>query len=270
MPSKDDIYRASKRVLAMRDEAYAAARTDERFIRADGLIYPYDSIHSNMDDIFTFFDELGFTSSLESNVKSLIDIGCANGELSYTFSLAGYDVTALDFSFKHDQAPLLVSMISERFGLNIPVIDMSVDRYFDLASLAEHAIAGPKPSLAKPYDFAICLGLLYHLRNPFAFLESLSKITRRCLLGTHLTSYLPDLRMRVDNENIAYLVDAGELNSDPTNYWIFTHKSIERLVKRCGFRVIGSKRVFNNPQNLSVPDRPELGERALLLLESET
>jgi len=116
----------------------------------------------------------------------------------------------------------------------------------------------------------ICIGLFYHLKNPFAFLESIRSMCHCCILETWLMSYLPDNLTKVRDVPIAYLLGTGELNNDSSNYWIFTDSSFRRLAERAGFSVENSASEFWRQDKISNPvDIPNgYGEKGYLLLRS--
>jgi len=54
---------------------------------------------------------------------------------------------------------------------------------------------------------------------------------------------------------LAYLVDTLELNSDPTNWWIFSPAGLARLMKRCGWNIAAS--TINFDASVQVDQRDE-------------
>lgn len=267
---KQAIYEAAEMVRQKRDGWHQAVRSDPKFIESGGLVYPYDTLGANLDPMIALFESTGFMPKVEEGgIRCVADFGCANGDLTFAMSMAGFDMTAIDFSFRHDQAPLQVSSVAQSEGFEIGVVDMSVDQPFSLETLRNHLVHGGANLPADSFDLAICFGLLYHLKNPFAFVESLRGIAKNVVLGTHLMTHTPGLEMRVAGQPLAYLVDEAELNGDPTNYWIFTERAFRRLAERCGFRITGSVLLPNNPMELAVPDRTDLGVRGFLMLEAK-
>jgi hypothetical protein len=124
------------------------------------------------------------------------------------------------------------------------------------------------PSHLQRFDFVICLGLLYHLKNPFAFVESLAQSTRHCILQTWIFTHLSPGITDVGQNSLVYLLDERELNGDSTNYWIFNDTAVTRLCRRCGFEVLDKLRLPNNPEGIGTPNRMELGMRGFYLLRS--
>lgn len=239
---------------------YESISKKEEFIKLGGKIYPYDTLGSNLDVLKILADKIGI--DFDSKSLSIADIGCANGELAIALSLAGHIVTAIDFTYKHDCAPYVVNKLSEIYNTKINVVDMSVDKYFDLVDIC------PANTIAKKYDLSICFGLIYHLKNPIAFLESLSKITKYAVIGTHVMTHTPNIETRVSDFSMAYLVDSGELNNDPTNYWIFTEKGFHMAIRRAGFKIIDTTSIANNDLNIALPDQTSYGIRNFVVVES--
>lgn len=258
---------AAAKVLAEREAWYAEAAQDDMFKARGGTVYPYDIIHANVDPLCRLMIDAGFTSELDPDA-SVVDIGCANGDLSYALALSGFKVSAIDWSYAHDQAPAFVRAVSNRNGFDIAVADLSVDQYFGIEDVRAAAIANAD-KIPEVYDLAISFGLVYHLKNPFAFFESLSKVTKRLIVGTHVITHEPKLGARIDNYSMAYLVDAYELNSDPTNYWMLTEKAFARLAERSGFTIEARLSIPNNPLGISTPDDTALGVRSFLALKSK-
>lgn len=271
MSLKQSIYDAAAAIRDARGTWYEKIAEDPEFQSRGGIIYPYDTTGANLDSIFAIFESSGFLTELEDGkIRTICDIGCANGELAFSFAEAGFDVTAIDYSYLHDQAPYVVSRVAEMGGWKVAIADMTVDRHFSYDDIEAARLESSSASLPaeKKFDLIICLGVLYHLKNPFAFLESLARISKNVLLGTHIFTHSPGLEFKTDGHPLAYLVDTRELNNDPTNFWIFTNKAFMRLADRCGFDVIDSLLIPNNPLEIGVPTRTDLGVRNFLMLRS--
>ena len=81
-------------------------------------------------------------------------------------------------------------------------------------------------------------------------------------------SYLPDNTTRVRDVPLAYVLGPGELNNDPSNYWIFSDSSFRRIVERAGFSIVSSATDFGREDKISNPVDINYGERGFLLLRS--
>lgn len=255
---KDKFYDIAKQVAAKRNAWRAHAEGSTIFQDLGGKYYPYDTIDANIDHIWQLLEQSELIEPFFEKGSKVIDIGAANGELSFLLKYAGIDVTALDYSFGHDQSTTLISLTQDYESLPFPIIDMSVDQYFDRIDLKKSALRGPVHS---DFDFALCLGVLYHLKNPFAFLESLSQISNYLIIGTHIITHLSGIRTYVGDASLAYLVDEYELNHDPTNYWMLTRNAFDRLLNRTNWESVASFEAANNDLMLAVPDDPSVGIR---------
>lgn len=268
---KERLHAAAQVVAERRAGWHQQVAEDPTFQAKGGKIYPYDILGANLAPMFTLFEKSGVIDLFDGGeVSTVCDIGCANGDLSLGYALAGYKTTAVDFSFKHDQAPAAVARISQVSGIPLAVADKSVDTHFtmdDLRRALVHDSQGCFPEDDR-FDVVVCFGLLYHLRNPYAFVESLRGVAKYVALGTHLFTHLPDLRFRVDHEPLAYMLDDRELNNDPTNYWCLSETAFHRLVRRCGFEILATHKASNNPLALSVPDKTELDLRGFVMLKA--
>jgi hypothetical protein len=75
----------------------------------------------------------------------------------------------------------------------------------------------------------------------------------------------PDWSVNLERVPVAYLVDSGELNADPTNYWIFSQAGLARLFHRSGWQIVDSLNVGNLAD--SDPVRADADERCYCLLK---
>ena len=266
---RDRIFQCADQVRDKRPDWHAAARVDPAFVAAGGHIFPFDTLGANMGPMADLLETTGLADALErGEINTVCDIGCANGELSFAFALAGQQVTAIDWADQTNQAPTLVSSIAKAESLPVSVINTTVDRHFSFSELREAVVydAGTMPD--ERFDLAVCFGLIYHLKNPFAFLESLAGIARYVIVGTHVITHAPNIGSRLDDHPLAYLVEPGELNSDPTNFWMFTEKGFHRLARRSGFKIVGSRRIAESTLGIAMPDRVDFGLRGFMVLES--
>lgn len=267
---KETLTAEAGKISAARSTIFEKIAEEESYKAAGGIIYPFDTLGANLDVMFSLLQNSGFISDLEnSEIKTVCDIGCANGEMALTFAASGFDTTAVDFTYKHDRAPYVARRHAEEHGLQVAIADFSVDKPFTVGDIKNGLITDPSKDYPDDFrfDLVVCFGLLYHLRNPFGFVESLARIGKRVLLGTWVITHLPDLRVKVANDPIAWLLDKPE-NDDPTNYWYLTEAAFHRMARRCGFDIAAN---FNipNPNNhlqLATPNSLELGVRSFVAL----
>jgi tRNA (mo5U34)-methyltransferase len=256
------------RVAGLRDEI----ATDPELLRRGGMVFPHLSIYANLGPILELLGKSGNEALLCADaVTHVADIGVGNGEIAFMLARCGYKVTAIDFANRHDQSPYIVGQLSSRLDLPVAIVDFSVDRPFLMADLKANCVSDSNNSLPvdlPSFDFAICVGLLYHLKNPYAFVESLARITGHCLLGTWIFSHLAPELAEVSRASLAYLLGDRELNDDPSNYWIFTDAALTTLCRRCGFDVLDTLLVPNNPRGIGTPADMALRVRGFYLLRS--
>lgn len=85
------------------------------------------------------------------------------------------------------------------------------------------------PERTGVFDLVLCLGVLYHMRNPLLALERILSVTgRRLILDTHV-----DL-LTIKRPAIAFYSD-NELNDDPTNWCGPNPAAVEAMLKTVGF-----------------------------------
>jgi SAM-dependent methyltransferase len=150
----------------------------------------------------------------------VLDIGCGDGDLSFFFESLGCRVMAIDnpatnYNRTHGFQTLRLALGSS-VGLSVSDLDAGLD------------LRG------RTFGLALCLGVLYHLKNPFGFLESLARHVRHCLLSTRIAQ-VTVRGTPMAQEPVAYLLNPSEANHDPTNYWIFSEAGLRRILDRTGW-----------------------------------
>lgn len=231
-------YQVQTRSLAAVADAF---RTELKSIRSGLNVnwYPYD-ILANVEHIQPIAPEWilsGLLGSLDG--KRVLDIGAADGDLGFLFASKGAHVDFLDNPPTNFNDCKAVRLTAEAMRLPSKLIERDVDREFDLDG---------------QYDLALCLGLLYHLRNPMLLLMELAHHADELLLSTRVSTHLPDGR-EVSDVSCAYFLRCRESNNDPTNYWNFTPTGLEAVLRRCGWIVHASKIVGTAKSNPVDSDR---------------
>ena len=216
----------------------------------DWTWYRYDSL-----GLFSILDQMltgsrRYLLDLIGN-RTVLDIGCGDGALALFFESLGYSVTAVDNSATNCNRMQGVRALRQALGSNIDIVDLDVD-------------SAPLSPPAEPHGIALALGILYHLRNPFHLLGEIAKHSRYCLVSTRVARVTPDRSVTLERIPVAYLVDADELNADPTNYWIFSQAGLTRLFHRAGWQIVDSLNVGNLAD--SDPVRADADERCYCLL----
>jgi tRNA (mo5U34)-methyltransferase len=194
--------------------------------------YPYGSLSNfiHLDNLLTGANRDLFG---EGRSERLLDIGAADGDTAFFLETLGYQVDVIDNPPTNFNGCRALEALKAQRGSAVTIEHQDLDSQFTLPDC--------------DYDLALVLGLLYHLKNPYYFLETLRSRVDRILLSTRVTRFnrppeggAEDLnRERVDLETVpaAYLVDPRETNNDPTNFWIFTSEGLRRLLKRTGWEI---------------------------------
>jgi hypothetical protein len=166
--------------------------------------------------------------------EPMADIGTGDGDMAFLFESLGLRVTAMDWPGVNENRMEGVRLMARELGSSIEIREVEIDDQFRLDG--------------ERYGLVLALGLLYHLKNPFYFLERLGWHSRYCALSTVVLS--PGVK-----EPVARLTAEGEFHRDPTNFWFFSESGLERLVDRCGW---------------DVRNRMRSDDRMFCLLESRT
>jgi tRNA (mo5U34)-methyltransferase len=212
--------------------------------------YPYDSF-----GYLRWFDS-SWKGSIETlrnlaGSEPVLDVGCADGALSFFMESLGCEVDAIDNPPTNHNGMQGVRTLRAAMGSSVAIHSMDIDARFE-------------PPREK-YGLTLLLGILYHLKNPFYVLETLAGHTRFCLLGTRVARVTPK-GAAIQNEPLAYLVDDQETNADATNFWIFSEEGLRRILHRSGWTV---REFFTEGcKDGSDPVRGDRDERAFCLIES--
>ena len=180
----------------------------------------------------------------------VLDLGCADGDLSCYLESQGFGVHARDHP--HTTHSLLAGFqaLHAALGSQVPFAPIDLDH----PSLGPHQV-----------DVAILLGVLYHLKNPVTILEELAKRGRYLLMSTRVMRRAPDGR-DLHGLPVAWYLDHAETNRDSTNYWILTQAAVELLLRRAGWDLL---RAYNHGvQDGSEPIREDRDERVFVLARS--
>jgi hypothetical protein len=180
----------------------------------------------------------------------VLDIGAADGALSFFWESLGYRVHALDFSGSNMNRMEGIQRIAAYLTSDVQIEDSNLDGCF---------------KLERQYGVVFFLGTLYHLKNPFYALEMIAHHARYSFLSTRVARLSTDRRTRLDSLPVAYLLEPAECNADVTNYFVFSPTGLLALVRRSGWVVRGA---ITSGAFDSDPVSPEGDERMFLLLES--
>jgi len=150
----------------------------------------------------------------------VLDIGCGDGDFSFFFEFLGCRVMAIDNPATNYNRTHGFRTLRSALGSSVELSVCDIDAGLDLRG--------------RTFGLALCLGVLYHLKNPFGFLENLARHVRHCLLSTRIAQVTVG-GTAITQEPVAYLLDPSEANNDRTNYWIFSEAGLRRILDRTGW-----------------------------------
>lgn len=211
--------------------------------------YPYDCF-ANLFPLQRLLRDADLSLEKVADNEPILDIGAADGALSFFFESLGYQVDALDNSGTNMNRMQGIRALGAGLNSTVEIRDADLDGRFELTG---------------NYGVALFMGTLYHLKNPFYALEMLSRHARYCFLSTRVARWSPDKSVRLEDTPVAYLLDADECNGDVTNYWIFSPPGLTRLANRAGWQVCSST---STGAAESDPSSAQGDERMFLLLRS--
>jgi SAM-dependent methyltransferase len=184
--------------------------------------YPWDSFGN-----LTLLDRLlkGRNRFLQPLMGDLpvLDLGCGDGDLAFLFESLGCRVCAVDNPPTNYNLMAGVEQLKIELDSSVRIEALDLDGPFRLP--ARHA------------GLALCLGILYHLKNPYRVLETLAGHANYCLLSTAVTQVAPDGHTQVNQWPVAFLAGRDGFRGDETNYWIFSETGLRTLVERAGWEV---------------------------------
>jgi tRNA (mo5U34)-methyltransferase len=254
--------------VAERAAAFATTLAETRArLAPEDFWYPYGSLGN-----FPVLDALltGEHRNLSdlADGKPIVDIGGADGDCSFFLETLGYQVQLIDNPPTNFNGLKAARMLKEALSSSVEIFEVDLDAQFSLPETE--------------YGVAFMLGLLYHLKNPYYVLETLARRTHYCLISTRVARFSPD-GVDLGDIPVAYLVDDYELNNDPTNFWVFSHAGLRRLLSRTGWEICADIYIGNTaecgwgplrggesaPTFRSDPASLEKDERAFLLIRSK-
>lgn len=213
--------------------------------------YPYDSL-GNLANLELLFGKHYLPALDLAAGKRVADIGCGDGDLAFFLESLGCQVDAIDFEDSNHNGMQAIRVLKDHFASKVEIAGVDLDTQFKL----------PRSS----YDLIVFLGILYHLKNPLYVMERLAMHTRYCVLSTRVARYFPNRKAMPQDQPIAYLLADDELNRDDSNFWIFSHAGLKRLLERAHWKILDYGSV--GAIQYSTPTDGKRDERVFCLLES--
>lgn len=225
--------------------------------------YPYGTL-ANFAHLETLLSGTEYTEILElARGQPIADIGAADGDTAFFLESLGHQVDAIDYPPTNCNSCRGIRALKPALDSSIGLHEVDLDAHFELPG--QH------------YGLAFFLGILYHLKNPYGAMESLSRLADYALVSTRIARYntarenvgnngINRQRQQIEDIPAAYLVAPMETNNDATNFWMFTDAGLKRLLDRCGWDILAYTSL-GDVRN-SDPAHPEHDERAFCLLRS--
>lgn len=214
--------------------------------------YGYD-ILANIHHIHHLLGDDFPTLFTDNASRPILDIGAADGDLSFYLESRGFQAEILDYPSTNWNGLKGAYHLQSLLQSDVSIREVDLDSAFSIDS--------------NRYGLVLFLGILYHLKNPFYVLEKLAACSRQIILSTRIFRALPD-HPSVDFSQlpVSYLLDPIECNDDPTNFWIFTECSLRRVLQRSGWKV--EKLITLGDRGASNPFDTDHDERAFVLASS--
>jgi len=179
-------------------------------------------------------EELGLPARLEG-IRTL-DIGCSDGYFSFELERRGADVTAMDFV---EPTATGFATAAEILGSNVTY---RVDNVYNL-----------DPNVHGRFDLVLFLGVLYHLRNPLAALDSIRSVMKEdadlyvatFLIDEHVNlpegvTTLKELNPKLLEIPLWQAYPGDSLNGDLTNCFAPNMKALHVALEEAEFAVRAS------------------------------
>ena len=212
--------------------------------------YPYNSL-SNVQHLETLLGGAHGYVMESAREEGILDLGCGDGDLAFFFESLSYNVTCVDHPPSNQNNLQGLKVLQSALRSKVAIREIDVDREFPLQ---------------EKFGLTFCLGILYHLKNPFFVMENLAKRSRFCVLSTRIARRLPGGAPMPEGQSLAYLLGEDELNEDDTNFWIFSEPALRRLLERTRWEVV---EFFTTGETVaSDPVSLDHDERAFCLLKS--
>jgi tRNA (mo5U34)-methyltransferase len=219
--------------------------------RPKSFWYPYSTLHNvPLLEKLSAAAGLSLLELCRGAHGKVADIGAADGDLAFFLERHGLTVDVVDNEYTNFNGLEGARTLKEALQSSVAIRSVDLDSQFSLAG--------------QKYDAVFFLGTLYHLKNPFFLLESLARTTKYCFLSTRIAKQTAD-GQPLSPYPVAYLVGPQECNNDDTNFWIFSHQGLKRLIDRTGWKLLSYVTIGDTIS--STPADPDHDERAFCLLE---
>jgi 2-polyprenyl-3-methyl-5-hydroxy-6-metoxy-1,4-benzoquinol methylase len=213
---------------------------DENPLASPNGYYPYGTLDI-VPQVLAVADRYGMDLKTHVTGKTILDLGCGDGDLSLFFERFGASrVLAIDAAAFNYNGMEACRILKKALNSKMELLDA------DVHSLNFDELPA--------FDVGFCFGFLYHSRHPLWVLENLAKATQHLFLTTKVFDH---------EEAFAYFYDVAECNNDDTNWWCFSPKALALMLRRTGFDLLFIDRLDQNVGR-SHPVAPALDGRAFV------
>jgi tRNA (mo5U34)-methyltransferase len=141
--------------------------------------------------------------------KTVLDIGAWDGYYSFECEKRGATVTALEKEVRHGT---LVSL-KETFNSDIEILYMDA---YDI------------PSLNRQWDLVLCMGVIYHVQDPFKLINIVYDCTKEnCIIESALRN--------VPGEPLMFFYKIPN-DEYPTSWWLPNAGAVTGMMEVAGFK----------------------------------
>lgn len=151
--------------------------------------------------------------------KTVLDVGAWDGFMSFEAERRGAARVLATDSFSWHGGGWGTK---DGFELARSALDSKVeDREIDVMELSPEAIG--------TFDVVLCLGVLYHMRDPVGALERVASVTHDLLVLE------TEVDMLLQRRPAAAFYPTDELQDDPTNWWAPNPAAVLGMLRAVGF-----------------------------------
>jgi tRNA (mo5U34)-methyltransferase len=190
-----------------------------------GIVTPGHYWNGRFDILQLLLEKLDLSKDLSG--KSVIDIGAWDGFFSFEAEKRGASrVLAIDNFYRMEKEGKFLDMGNKGFEIAKEILASKVQyKIMDVLDLT--------PETVGMFDITLCLGVIYHVKNPILALEKVASITNEMVI---IESCFIN---KGGNIPLAQFIKT-EFQGDPTVWWIPNRACLEAMVRRVGFQKVQS------------------------------